>query len=62
MLFAVSLPATIDYVTFMRIEHASYIDVRLDYLFSVYILFAVAMIVRYLWLGFMAMKRRSRPS
>ena len=55
-LFAVSLPATYDYVTFMRVEHASYIGVRLDYLFSVYILFAVAAIVRYLWLGFAALK------
>ncbi len=55
-LFVVSLPATYDYVTFMRIEHASYIGVRLDYLFSVYILFAVAAIVRYLWLGFDALR------
>ncbi len=55
-LFAVSLPATYDYVTFMRVEHASYIGVRLDYLFSVYILFAVAAIARYLWLGFSALK------
>ncbi len=55
-LFAVSLPATYDYITFMRVEHASYIGVRLDYLFSVYLLFAVAAIVRYLWLGFAALK------
>jgi C4-dicarboxylate transporter, DctQ subunit len=55
-LFAISLPATYDYVTFMRVEHASYIGVRLDYLFSVYILFAAAAIVRYLWLGFAALK------
>ncbi len=49
-LFLVSLPASLDYVTFMRVEKASYIDIRLDYLFSVYILFAVALVARYLWL------------
>ena len=55
-LFAASLPATFDYIAFMRIERASYIDVRLDYLFSVYLLFAVAAIARYLWLGFAALR------
>lgn len=55
-LFLVSLPAVIDYVAFMRVEHASYIEVRLDYLFSIYVLFAVAIIVRYLWLGFVALR------
>lgn len=53
-LFAISLPAVVDYVTFMRVEHVSYIGVRLDYVFSVYIVFAVAVIVRYLWLGWRA--------
>lgn len=55
-LFAVSLPAVIDYVTFMRVERASYIGIRLNYLFSIYVMFAVAVIVRYLWLGFSALK------
>jgi TRAP-type C4-dicarboxylate transport system permease small subunit len=53
-LFIWSLPAVLDYVFFMRVEKASYIGVRLDYLFSVYILFALAAIVRYLWLGWKA--------
>lgn len=48
-LFVVSLPAVVDYVTFMRVESASYIDVRLDYLFSIYIVFALAVIARCLW-------------
>ena len=56
VLFVVSLPATVDYVKFMRIERASYIDVRLDYLFSVYVLFAIATIVRHLWRAFHALR------
>ena len=48
-IFAVSLPAVVDYVTFMRVESASYIDLRLDYLFSIYVVFALAVIARCLW-------------
>jgi TRAP-type C4-dicarboxylate transport system permease small subunit len=56
ILFTVSFPAVIDYVTFMRVERASYIDVRLDYVFSVYIIFAVAAIIRHLWLCWRAIR------
>jgi len=49
-LYAVSLPATLKYVTFMKVEHTSYLKIRFDYLFSIYVLFAVAVIVRYLWI------------
>ncbi len=56
LLFLISLPATLDYVTFMRVEKASYIGIRLDYLFSVYILFVLALVARYLWLGFRAFR------
>ena len=49
VLFVVTLPAVIDYVTFMRVERASYIGVRLDYLFSIYLVFAIAVIARYLY-------------
>lgn len=48
-IFAISLPAVVDYVTFMRVERASYIGLRLDYVFSIYLLFAVAVIVRCLY-------------
>lgn len=56
ILFTVSLPAVIDYVTFMGVERASYIDVRLDYLFSVYVIFAGAAIIRHLWLCWRAIR------
>jgi len=48
-LFAISLPAVVDYVTFMRVESVSYIDLRLDYAFSIYVLFALAVIARCLY-------------
>ncbi len=48
-LFAMALPATIKYVAFMKVESTSYLKIRLDILYSVYVLFAVAVIVRYAW-------------
>ena len=49
ILFGMALPATIKYVTFMKVESSSYLKIRLDILYSVYIVFAVAVIVRYAW-------------
>lgn len=48
-LFVWSLPAVYDYVTFMKVEKVSYIDLRLDYAFSIYLLFAAAVILRCGW-------------
>lgn len=48
--YAVSLPATVDYVSFMKVEKTAYLKIRFDWLFSIYVLFAVAIIVRYLWI------------
>jgi C4-dicarboxylate transporter, DctQ subunit len=49
-LYAMSLPAAWSYVTFMKVERSSYLHVRLDWMYSIYLLFAVAVIVRYLWI------------
>lgn len=50
LLYGASLPASYAYVTFMKVESSSYLDIRLDWLYSIYLLFLVAVIVRYLWL------------
>ena len=49
VLFGMALPATWSYVSFMKVESTSYLKIRLDLLYSVYLVFAVAIIVRYLW-------------
>ena len=49
ILFAMSLPAAVKYVAFMKVESSSYLKIRLDILYSVYVVFAVAVIVRYAW-------------
>ena len=55
-LYGLSLPATFKYVAFMRVEHSSYLDIRLDWLYSVYLIFLVATILRYLWLLWEALR------
>ncbi len=47
VVFTWSLPAMVDYVTFMKVERSAYLGIRFDILYSVYLVFAVAMIVRH---------------
>ncbi|MBL4890948.1 MAG: TRAP transporter small permease subunit [Rhizobiaceae bacterium] len=45
----ISFPATLDFVTFMKIEKTSLLKIRFDFVFSIYLIFMLAMIVRYGW-------------
>lgn len=49
VLFGMSLPAAYSYVSFMKVEKSSYLGIRFDILFSIYIIFSVAVIGRNLW-------------
>ncbi|HLT77832.1 MAG TPA: TRAP transporter small permease subunit, partial [Ferrovibrio sp.] len=59
ILYAASLPASVDYVTFMKVEKAAYLRIRMDWLYSIYILFVVAILIRYLWLSWQALRGRT---
>lgn len=50
VLYGMSFPATWNYVTFMKVERSSYLHIRLDWMYSIYIIFAAAIIVRYVWI------------
>ena len=50
ILYGASLKASISYVSFMKVERSSYLKIRFDCLYSIYVFFAVAVIVRYLWI------------
>jgi C4-dicarboxylate transporter DctQ subunit len=50
ILYGLSLKPSFDYVAFMKVEKSSYLKIRMDWLFSIYVLFLVAVIARYLWL------------
>lgn len=55
-LFAIALPAVIAYVTFLKVERSAYLGVRLDYLYSIYVLFSIGVIVRYAGLTWRAIR------
>ncbi len=48
VLLAISLPATWDYVTFMKVERTAYMKIPFNWLFSIYLVFVVALIARHL--------------
>jgi len=50
VLYAVSLPAVVDYVAFMKVQKTAYMHLRFDWVFSIYVVFVLAIIVRYIWL------------
>jgi TRAP-type C4-dicarboxylate transport system permease small subunit len=55
-IYVVSLPAVVDYVAFMRVQKTAYMKIRFDWLYGIYVVFAVAAIGRYLWLGWQALR------
>jgi len=50
VLYGMSLPATWSYVTFMKVERTSYLHIRFDILYSIFVIFIVAIILRYIWM------------
>jgi C4-dicarboxylate transporter DctQ subunit len=50
VLYGASFKASFDYVTFMKVEKSSYLKIRMDWLYSIFIVFLVAILARYLWL------------
>ena len=50
VLYGMAFKPSLDYVAFMKVEKSSYLKIRMDWLFSIYVAFLVAVIARYLWL------------
>ncbi|GLT12597.1 TRAP transporter small permease [Sulfitobacter porphyrae] len=48
-IYAWSLPALWDFVTFMKIQKTSYLDIRFNWIYSIAVVFSVVSILRYLW-------------
>jgi TRAP-type C4-dicarboxylate transport system permease small subunit len=59
VLFGIALPAVFSYVTFLKVEKSAYLGIRLDYLYSIYLVFAVAVIVRYAALTWRAIRGKA---
>jgi TRAP-type C4-dicarboxylate transport system permease small subunit len=58
VLYGMSLPAVFDYVTFMRVESTAYLKIRFDLLFSIYVVFVIAVMIRYIWLAWQALRHK----
>lgn len=60
VVFSASLPAAADYVAFMRIERSAYLGIRMDWAFSIWLVFAVAMIIRHAAILWRALRGEER--
>jgi TRAP-type C4-dicarboxylate transport system permease small subunit len=58
-LFGLSIPGTYKYVEFMKVERSSYLNIRLDGLYSIYVVFVVVIVLRYLWVLWRALSGQS---
>ena len=58
-IFVWTLPMVWDYITFMKIEKTAYMKIRFDWVFSIYIPFALAVIIR---CGFTAWRAIVNPA
>ncbi|HEY7644994.1 MAG TPA: TRAP transporter small permease [Hyphomicrobiales bacterium] len=60
-LYTISLPAAYAYVSFMKVERSPYLHVPINWMYSIYVIFAVASIVRYCWLVYEAIRGEKAP-
>src|SRR6185369_62887 len=56
VLFVISLPASWNYVLFMKREKSAYLGMRFDFLYSIYVIFAVACIVKHVVIAWNAFR------
>jgi len=61
VLFVVSLPASWNYVAFMKREKSAYLGMPFDYLYSIYIIFSVVSIVKHVRIAWNAFRGRESP-
>lgn len=57
-LLLVSLPGSWSYVTFMKVEYTSSFHIPMNWLFSIYIVFVLAMVVRHAFIAWDALNDR----
>ncbi len=62
LLYAISFPASYSYVSFMKVERSAYLHVPINIMYSIYIIFAAACIVRYCWLVYFAIRGTAPPA
>lgn len=58
-LYAASFPAVLDYILFMKVEKSAYLKIRFDWLYFIYVIFVIAILIRYLWLGWQVLRGKA---
>lgn len=61
-IYAVALPAHWDFVSFMKIQETSYLDIPFNWVFAVLIIFMAISILRYAWIFWSAVSGRGDAS
>jgi C4-dicarboxylate transporter, DctQ subunit len=61
VLFLISLPASWNFVLFMKREKSAYLGMRFDYLYSIYVIFAAACIVKHTAMAWSALRGQPAP-
>lgn len=61
VIYAWSLPALWDFVTFMKIQKTSYLDIPFNWVYSIALIFSAVTILRYLFLLWTAVTGRDAP-
>ena len=60
VLLLMSLPASWNYVAFMKREHTAYLHLRLDVMYSIYVIFVLACVVKQARIAFRAVTGAER--
>ncbi|MFM6997100.1 MAG: TRAP transporter small permease [Limnohabitans sp.] len=58
VILALSLPASWSYISFMKVERSASLGIPMNWVFSVYMLFAISMIVRHAGIAYDALRGR----
>ena len=61
LLLAISLPASWRYVAFMKREHSAFLHMRFDFLYSIYLAFSVACMVKHVRIVWNALRGAELP-
>lgn len=61
-IYAWSLPALWDFVTFMKVQKSTYLHLRFNWIYGIVLIFSAATILRYLWILYTAVTGRDAPA
>ena len=59
ILFGMALPAILDYVLFMKVQRTAYLRIPFDIVYSIFVFFVLATILRHIYLGSRAVMGRT---